>query len=100
MVKKNSSVPEMLEELAELYRERNKQYGDNYKTHGDVMMALFPNGIKLKKPIDFNRYSCFKEMVTRLGRYAHNYDNGGHEDSLRDISVYAQMLRELDNEQR
>jgi len=100
VVKNKTTVPEMLEELAELYKQRNKLYGDNYKTHGDVMIALFPDGIKLKKPEDFNRYSCFKEILTRCGRYAYSFDNGGHEDSLRDISVYAQMLRELDNEQR
>jgi hypothetical protein len=98
VVKNKTTVPDMLEELADLYRERNKMYGDNYKTHGDVMMALFPDGLKLKTASDFNRYSCFKEIMTRAGRYAFNFHNGGHEDSAKDGSVYWQMLRELDHD--
>ena len=91
-------VPEMLRELSSLYEERNSLYGDNYKLHGVTMQGFFPNGIRLGTVKDYNRYSIFKEIVTRLGRYAYNFENGGHVDSLNDISVYAQMLQELDSE--
>jgi hypothetical protein len=93
-----TTVPKALRDLGKLYEERNKKYGDNYKLHGAVMRGLFPDGVELRTSDDFNRYSCVKEIATRLGRYSFNFHNGGHADSLNDISVYAQMLQELDNE--
>jgi hypothetical protein len=36
-------------------------------------------------------------MASKLARYANNFFTGGHADSLEDISVYAQMLREVDD---
>jgi hypothetical protein len=90
------TVPEMLAALARIYEERGKVYGDDYKNHGKVMVALFPNGLTLKSVDDFNRYSCFKELITKTSRYAPNFVKGGHADSLDDISVYSQMLQELD----
>lgn len=92
-------VAKALEQLAELYVVRNAKYGDNYKLHGIAMQGFFPRGIVLATIEEFNRYSCFKEIVTRLGRYAFNFDTGGHKDSLDDISVYAQLLQELDDDQ-
>lgn len=92
----NMTVPESLSALGEIYKERNKVYGDDYKRHGDVMLALFPTGIVLRSPEDYNRYSCLILIVAKISRYANNFNNGGHNDSLDDLSVYAQMLKELD----
>lgn len=90
------SVPDALAKLGDLYWQRNLVYGDDYKRHGEIMVALFPDGITLKTESDFNRWSCFKEMVTKLGRYAKNFERGGHAESLDDAAVYSQMLKELD----
>ena len=38
----------ILVEMGETFRERNKVYGDNYKRVGEVMNALFPDGVELK----------------------------------------------------
>jgi hypothetical protein len=38
--------------------------------------------------------------VTKETRYACNFDRGGHQDSLEDISVYAQMAAETDDQRR
>ena len=92
------TVPESLAALGEIYKDRNMIYGDDYKGHGNVMMALFPMGIVLYNQTDFNRYSCLKEIVTKISRYATNFNRGGHDDSLDDIAVYSQMLKELDND--
>ena len=94
------TVPERLTDLGDLYAERGKVYGDDYKRHGDLMRVFFPNGVILKTLDDFNRYGIFKELVTKLNRYSKSWSTGGHEDSLNDISVYAQMLQELDNDVR
>lgn len=92
-------VPQRLTELAKLYSERNALYGDDYKMHGKIMQAFFPVGIELRSVDDFNRYAIFQNLLTKLNRYVANWDDG-HEDSLNDISVYAQMLQELDNDIR
>jgi len=91
-----SFVATKLESLVKLYEERNKTYGNDYHENGRLMEALFPNGIKLDTPNDFNRYSVLVHIVTKIGRYVRSFENGGHEDSLNDLIVYAAMLLELD----
>ena len=90
-------VPEMLRDAANIYEERNKLYGDNYKRFGYIMKELFPQGLELKGPDDFNRYGVFVQVVSKITRYAENFSRGGHADSLDDMAVYAMMLQELDS---
>lgn len=90
------TVPEMLRESAETYEQRNKIYGDNYKRFGPIMALLFPEGLDLRSGADFNRFGVFVQCVSKLTRYAEQFDAGGHDDSLLDLAVYANMLRELD----
>lgn len=94
------SVPEMLEEKAALYKQRNAIYGDNYKRFGPIMALLFPEGSPLKTNDDFNRFGILVQIVAKVTRYAENFNRGGHEDSLDDLAVYAMMLKELDNEHK
>jgi hypothetical protein len=93
-------VPNELIAKAELYRERNKIYGDNYKRFGKVMALLFPKGLNLSSADDHNRFGIFVQIVAKVTRYAENFERGGHDDSLDDNSVYSMMLKELDNEVR
>jgi len=90
-------VPEELKRLGDLYRQRNQTYGDDYLRHGSIMKAIFPSGMKLNTEDEFNRYAIFKFMIAKITRYAVNWEKGGHDDSLDDIAVYAQMLKEVDN---
>lgn len=94
------TVPEMLRESADTYEQRNKLYGNSYKEHGKIMMALFPNGVTLESEDDHNRWGVFNMMVSKLKRYAEQMDKQGHDDSLLDLSTYTSMLRELDEEIR
>lgn len=93
-------VYNFLIDLAEIRKSKNEEYMDkdresNYHKHGKVMFALFPNGIELKSVEDFNRYAILDMIVGKLTRYSNNFETG-HEDSLIDLSIYCQMLRELD----
>lgn len=92
------TVPEMLREAAALYEERSKAYGDSYHQHGQVMRGLFPTGIHITSVRDQNRLGVLNMIVSKLTRYCNNFPNGGHDDSLADLAVYSQMLRELDKE--
>jgi hypothetical protein len=94
------SVPQALRDAAGIYEERNKLYGDNYKRHGEVMNALFPAGVELQDRADHNRFGILTQVVAKLTRYCENFAKGGHPDSLDDMTVYTQMLQELDSEER
>ncbi len=90
------SVPEMLRESAAVYEQRAAIYGDNYKLFGDVMAAMFPHGMTVVSPSDWNRLGAFVQVMSKMTRYANQWRKGGHPDSLVDTSVYTTMLRELD----
>lgn len=90
------TVPERLEDLGNLYRERNKLYGDNYKHFGKILMGIFPNGIELRTEEQFNRFALFLQVVHKVSRYGKAMPDEGHEDSLDDMAVYSQMLQEWD----
>jgi len=95
-----ASVPDMLRQGADVYEQRNKVYGNNYKDFGLVMAGLFPAGMSFHTVNDYNRLGIFVQIVSKLGRYANMFSLGGHDDSLLDLAVYTTMLRELDAEIR
>lgn len=98
--KGNKSVDQLLQDLAELYRERNNTYGDAYKRHGAVLFALFNEELVLKGKDDFNRFGILNIIISKLERYCYRFREVSDKDSPDDSSVYWQMLKELDNEIR
>lgn len=101
---RESSVPKMLQESADVYKQRQEVYGDCHKKFGEVMVVLFPTGIcEYYKEVNpsvehYSRVGILVQIISKLTRYAQNFDKGGHDDSLQDLVVYATMLRELDKE--
>lgn len=95
---KAGSPPAFLRDAAKIYEERNKLYGDNYKQFGKWANELFPNGLVVSGEEEWNRLGIFVQIMSKLSRYAQNFNRGGHEDSLDDMAVYAMMLKELDRE--
>jgi hypothetical protein len=87
------TAADILAEMAETFRERNKVYGDNYKRVGAVMAAMFPEGVMLATEEDYNVWHLFELMVVKMTRFA----NSGltHEDSIHDAAVYAAMVESL-----
>ena len=89
-----------LQESVDTFKQRNMLYGDNYKLFGKIMHVA-GNGDdkwKINSVSDWNRLGIIVQIVSKLGRYFENFNKGGHDDSLKDIAVYASMLRELDAE--
>jgi len=86
-----------LEEKAALYAQRNAIYKDNYKRFGHMVHAIMPE-IHLTSGDDCNRFGILVMLFSKLSRYAAQFADGGHADSLDDLSVYAMMLKELDQE--
>jgi hypothetical protein len=87
---------DLLEESAEVYRQRNSVYGDNYLTFGKVMEQMFNCGLVISAENDWNRLGILVQMVAKLTRYTANFHKGGHDDSLLDLATYTAMLREID----
>ena len=90
------SVPDRLQELAKLFESRERAYGDKYKVIGDVLWSMFDGGIKLETARDYTRFVMLAFVVQKLCRYSNTFLDDGHSDSLDDAAVYAQMLREID----
>lgn len=86
---------DLLLEASNVYKERNLLYGNNYHEFGSIMKAFFPNGINLISEADHNRFAVFVHILTKLTRYVKNWKSG-HQDSIRDATVYSAMLEELD----
>lgn len=92
----NKRADEILAEAAQTFKERNAVYGDNWKQVGDAMQALFPFGITLKTPNDWNRMHILMLTVVKWTRYVNNWELGGHADSVHDAMVYSAMLEAID----
>lgn len=94
---KAKTVPQRLTDLGDIFAARSKVYGDNYKHFGKVMKGIFPRGIDLRSEEEFNRFCIFVQVVSKITRYGQSFAKG-HQDSLDDTSVYAQMLAEVDDD--
>jgi hypothetical protein len=91
------SLLDILDAAKETAREREARYGaDGYMQLGDVMTVLFPNGIKFRGPEEFARYYLLEKIVEKLCRYIRSYAEGGHQDSIHDLGVYAFKMEEHD----
>lgn len=82
---------------AELYAQRAAIYGDNYVRFGPIMAQLMATQkLDPTNEKDMARFGIFVQVVSKITRYAENFNRGGHDDSLDDLAVYAMMLKELD----
>jgi hypothetical protein len=79
-----------------IHEERKGTYGQDYLNVGPSLQAIFPEGLELTSADDFTRFALFAQAHGKLLRYASRFKEGGHADSLDDVSVYAQLLRFVD----
>ena len=92
-MKKKVSAADILAEMAKTYKQRNGQYKDNYVVVGQLMAVLFPTGVVLRTPSDFERWHLFELLVVKLTRYTQV--GLTHRDSIHDLAVYSAMLEML-----
>jgi len=93
-----TTAVDVLTQAAKTYRERNKVYAANFVRLGNVMAALFPDGLTIETPEDWTRLYFFMLTHVKMSRYATQWDVGGHSDSTVDASVYAAMLHAWDKD--
>jgi hypothetical protein len=83
----------ILESAAATFRERNANYRDNAFVVGQVMQALFPNGVSLQGAEDFHVWHLFELIIVKLTRFTQS--GLTHTDSIRDLAVYAAMVESI-----
>ena len=79
--------------MASTFKERNAVYGNNAEVVGRVMAALFPHGVKLKTPKDFEMWHLLELVIVKLTRFTQS--ELAHEDSIHDLAIYAAMVELL-----
>lgn len=83
---------EILQSMALTWRERNKQYGDNFRMVAKLVAILFPNGVPPELVVD-DRWHLFELKLVKLSRFA--ISNLTHKDSIHDDAVYSAMIESL-----
>lgn len=88
---------DFLNEAANLFVQKNDEYGGLYLTHQKLLTLLFPRGIMLEHEEDFAMYSTINAMLSKITRFAHIWNSKSvcHVDSLLDLMVYASMGLEV-----
>lgn len=87
-----SNAADILDAMAETYRERNAVYGDNYKRVGPMMAVLFPDGVP-PEVLHSDQFHLFELILVKLSRFA--ISNLSHQDSIHDAGVYAAMIEHI-----
>lgn len=83
------TAADVLQGMADTFRERNAEYKSNYRMVGPIMEILFPEGV----PADLlgsDQFHLFELMIVKLSRLAISDLN--HKDSALDAGVYAAMI--------
>lgn len=81
-----------LQSAMETFEERYRTYGPGWEQYGDLMIAMFPDGLKLETREDFNRFGALSMLLSKMTRYCKSFEEGGHKDSAHDMQPYAAML--------
>ena len=84
---KDPHPADVLEKVAATLRERSSTYKNTYEIHGDVMIALFPEGVRLDSAADFEIFGLMNAIVGKVCRFAAT--DMTHIDSVHDIAGYA-----------
>ena len=95
---RESDASDVLQGMADTYRERNKVYGDNFRNVGHVMAALHPRGAGLQTPADHELFHLWSLLIVKLTRFANS--DLTHIDSIHDAAVYAAMIEAILQERK
>ena len=86
-------VAAILHNALETFEQRQETYGANDIVFGNVLAAMFPEGITLNGAADFRMFLMFMHSVGKLSRLAGS--GLRHADSAHDNIVYSGFLELL-----
>lgn len=87
-----TTAGDVMESMAETFRERNAEYKDNFKMVGPIMKILFPDGVPVEL-LGSHQFHLFELKVVKLSRFA--ISGLQHIDSIHDDGVYSAMIESI-----
>jgi hypothetical protein len=78
--------------LIEIMKEREKKFGSNENKTGQILMILFPDGLKIEHEEAAAKTKLLIYIIDKLSRYSKEGDT----DSLLDLAGYALRLAAFD----
>lgn len=87
-----TTAADVLVDMADTFRERNKVYGSNYQMVGPIMAVLFPHGVPVEL-LGSSQFHLFELTVVKLSRLA--ISDLTHIDSAHDAAVYCAMIESI-----
>lgn len=97
-LRRSAGALDNMRKALETFASRTGVYKDSHYLHGRVLAAMFPNEVVLATAQDHTRWVTFNQIMGKLCRYAVNWGNGGHADSMHDVGVYAFILEAIDGQ--
>ena len=91
----SANVADILSESADIFRERNAVYKDNWDRAEKVMKALFGDSFPAAS---YAKLDIMQQIVSKLTRFAAS--DMKHEDSIKDLIVYCAIMTKLVREEK
>ena len=93
-----STAADVLQNMADTFRIRQRQYADNWRMVPEVIKVLFPDGVP-SELVTRPEWHLFELKIVKLTRFA--ISNLTHVDSIHDDAVYSAMIEHIiNNEER
>lgn len=89
---KPTNTADVLQKMADTFRERNAVYGSNFEMVGPIMRILFPAGIPVEL-LGSDQFHLFELVIVKLSRLA--IAQLTHIDSAHDAAVYCAMIESI-----
>jgi phosphoglycolate phosphatase-like HAD superfamily hydrolase len=86
------TADQILIAMGETFKERNAQYGSNYKMVAPLVKILFPDGVP-REVIESDAWHLFELKLVKLSRFA--ISNFQHKDSIHDDAVHSAMIESI-----
>ena len=102
----NQSTPRVAQRLrsrAALFKHKNRDYGEAYLRVGEILNALFPEGLLIKGEQKFSELGLLVRMLDKMFKGANlRFKNGRQaakdgktSDTLDDLGIYSLMWADL-----
>lgn len=88
----NETAADVLQDMANTFRERNEVYGSNYEMVAPMMAVLFPDGVP-SELVTRHQFHLFELILVKLSRFA--ISGLTHQDSIHDLAVYGAMIESI-----
>lgn len=87
-----TAFQDVAQDIGAILNEKAKAYGDSYKTGGDFVRLLYPNGVPVEAYDDLLTMVRMFDKMKRVANNPGQADPGG-EDPFQDVAGYAILAK-------